>query len=136
MSRKDCARGISLVGGVITLFSNAASRASTLVEEVGVMPVTSRLPPLPPKADVKLGVFTIPCPCGGAAVRSFVHFDTPGCVGIAGGIGRIELVRLGGDPGIADVGVVLERAESSQVDFVGDQRFRERESLERESGRR
>ena len=139
VSLKDCDRGISFVGGVTTLFSNAVSRASTLLpapagkdDEVGVIPVTSRRPPLAPNADVKLVLLTIPSPMGaGAAVR----LATPGWVGTEGGMGRMELVRLGGEPGSLMEGVFW-RAESSQEDFVGDQRFRERESVEVELGRR
>ena len=128
-----------------TLFSKAASRASTLpvaapgkVDDVGVMPVTSRRPPLAPKADVKLVLLTIPKPVvvvGGAAVLSLVHLARPGWVGTAGGMGRIEFVRLGGEPGSRREGVFC-RAESSQEDLVGDQRLRERESVEVEWGRR
>ena len=138
VSLNDCDRGISFVGGVTTLFSNAVSRASTLFptpagkdDEVGVIPVTSRRPPLAPNADVKLVLLTIPSPVGaGAAVR----LATPGWVGTEGGMGRMELVRLGGEPGSLMEGVFW-RAESSQEDFVGDQRFRERESVEVELGR-
>jgi hypothetical protein len=91
-----------------------------------VRPATSRRPPLPPKADVKLVLFVIPF--GGAALVSLVHFWRPGWWGTEGGIGRIEFVRFGGLPGAVEGG--LCRAESSQVDFVGDQRFRERVSVE------
>ena len=87
------------------------------------IPATSRLPPLPPKADVKLVLFVRLLPLGGAALVSFVHFDRPGWCGTAGGIGRIELVRFGGLPGVVVVG--CWRALSSQEDLVGDQRFRE-----------
>lgn len=82
------------------MFSNAASRDSivdVVVVLVGVIPVTSLLPPIPPKAEVKLVLLVI---AGGLAVRSFVHFD---CCGTAGGIGRIEFVRLGGLPGVGSL---------------------------------
>jgi hypothetical protein len=64
----------------------------------------------------------------GAAVVSLVLFWRPGWCGTEGGMGRIEFVRLGGLPGAVEGG--WWRAESSQVDFVGDQRFRERVSVE------
>jgi hypothetical protein len=102
-------------GGVF--FSNLARRVSILVLlgscGEGVIPATSRRPPIPPTAlmrELEL-LFVIP------AIGP----------GTAGAIGRIEEVRFGGLPGFS--GLAFWRALSSQDDFVGDQRFRERVSV-------
>lgn len=89
--------------------------------------MTSRRPPIAPKAGVKL-VFLVD---GGAALRWMVHLLAVPEVwgrGTAGAMGRIELVRLGGLPGgggSADFCSAL----SSQEDLVGDQRFLGGESV-------
>ena len=47
--------------------------------------------------------------------------------GTAGGMGRMDEVRFGGEPGVSEgVVVAFWRALSSQEDFVGDQRLREK----------
>jgi hypothetical protein len=59
-------------------------------------------------------------------VLSLLHLPTP--EGTAGAMGRIELVRLGGLPGIGGSEAFCS-ALSSQEDLVGDQRLRARESV-------
>ena len=100
-------------------------------DEVGVIPVTSRRPPIPPNADIRefrLVLLEIPPVTVGDAVLSLVHLLPVFWAGSAGGIGRIEFVRLGGLPGIGSE-VAFWRALSSHEDLVGDHRLRERVSV-------
>ena len=96
--------------------NDGVSVVTVLLELIGLMPVTSLRPPIPPIADVKEVLFTI------GLVGSL-----PQCFGCAGGIGRIEDVRFGGLPGGGSADFC--NALSSHDDFVGDQRFREKESV-------
>jgi hypothetical protein len=79
------------------------------------MPATSRRPPIPPNAlmrDVLL-LFVIPVPAIPA--------------GMAGAMGRMEDMRLGGLPGVS--GFDFCKALSSHEDLVGDHLFRAKLSV-------